>query len=409
MSLLEKLLLGHEALATKEVLAFSVPTSASIASEPCGVDSCDAPNGTCAVCAEEAADVLCDKYCGLFFHVECLPELRGRKLLGLPVWANWVCPKCRGIHRLGPVVVSEGGDPFISTQERSANRSMMSLMDVASGLRHGAARSLHRLYDEACRQCGGAGSSAAPLICCDHNACNRAWHVGCVPELASAGTVPAGVWHCPDCPPVSPSAVDTNAIPFAVSLPQAAISGIDTAVEACRSSAEEKFIPEHFMPLDDFLIQWAGGEKAWSNIVQRVQADRVKVELRNPPQFTRLKCNRWTVRRPKLASRGSARSRAGDGDTCLCHLTRDPCGSACLNRSLNMECTRASCGYGDDETKSCHNRDMQRHNKSKVVARPTGGKGWGLFASEAIMAGAFVIEVGWCSTHTMCLPPTFVC
>jgi hypothetical protein len=328
------------------------------------------------------------------------------------------------VHRLGPVVVPEGGDPSISAQERVANSNVFGLLDVAAGLRHGAGRNLHHLHDESCRKCGGAGTPTDPLVLCDGDVCRRAWHVACVPELA-AGGVPEGSWVCPECPPQNTiplshdkgadsvtAALGTDELPGASSPLQCAVFGEGGAAGYAASAScvqgvgkkEQVAIATDAavelvaasVPFDGVLPLWAGGERSWEALVQRAQADRAKRE--QPPEFTRIKANRWTVKRPKLwlASRGIARSRGGDGDTCLCHVTNSHCGDTCLNRSLNMECTKATCGYGVDDERRCHNRDLQRHTKGKVIARPTPGKGWGLFAASDIPSGALVIEVRAC-------------
>lgn len=423
-ALFGKLLRGQEAVRNAEVApkedADEIPTPVAATT-----DSTKVPctTGPCAVCEEAGASVVCELYCGKHFHSTCLPELRGRSRLGLPVWPNWVCPRCRGVHRLGPVVVPEGGDPSISAQERVANSNVFGLLDVAAGLRHGAGRNLHHLHDESCRKCGGAGTPTDPLVLCDGDVCRRAWHVACVPELA-AGGVPEGSWICPECPPQNTiplthdkradsvtAALGTDELPGASSPLQCAVFGeggaagyaasascvqVETGVGkkeqvAIATDAAVELVAAS-VPFDGVLPLWAGGERSWEALVQRAQADRAKRE--QPPEFTRIKANRWTVKRPKLwlASRGIARSRGGDGDTCLCHVTNSHCGDTCLNRSLNMECTKATCGYGVDDERRCHNRDLQRHTKGKVIARPTPGKGWGLFAASDIPSGALVIE-----------------
>jgi hypothetical protein len=342
------------------------------------------------------------------------------------MWPNWVCPSCRGVHGLGPVVIPEGGDPSVTAEERLVNSTVMGLLDVAAGLRHGAARSLHRLHDEECRKCGGSGLKA-PLVLCDGAGCPRAWHASCAPGLS--GSVPAGEWLCPECSSGADLGVSSEAAPASsasarASAPdareaaQVSSKGCSRADRSSSSSpatetssasvASGEVLPEVVpafsagataegstgsvetaIPFDGVLESWVGSSRQWTKLLERVQADRSKAELRDQPVYTRLKANRWLVKRPKLALRGK---RGGECDACTCSERQDACGDSCLNRSLNMECTKATCGYGDDPERRCHNRDLQRHNKSKVSVRPTPGKGWGLFAAADIPAGALVVE-----------------
>ena len=137
-------------------------------------------------------------------------------------------------------------------------------------------------------------------------------------------------------------------------------------------------------------MRLAGGPAPWAALITKVHEARQKDLLRNPPKFTYLRACRWRVPRPKAPRRDHDDA----NDVCQCRAACEPCGESCLNRGLNVECTAATCSYGADDgpERRCNNRDMQRRNNSRVVARPTPGKGWGLFAEEALPAGAFVVE-----------------
>ena len=465
MSLALKLLRGGTVLANK--LAASpraTPASKEPAVEPRPVEPASSRHAKpvhevdCPVCSEDGPSITCAKACGRAYHPDCLPELRGRTKKGLPIWPDWVCPPCRGAHRLGPVVVAEGGDPSSTSLERVANGgvlgALLEQLNVAASL-----RPVSLMHDEACRSCGGPSSDVDPLVLCDGVGCSSAWHIACAPTLAALGAVPDGDWLCATCTNVTntPAAEEPDTrsgtvvaggdsdehcasvafvaakVPVEPSAPVKASesvcepaaaparAGKKTArrsprkLASCISSSEpadaaavfETELPapaalttesatdmppgdsaDTVVPFDDAIEGWAGGAAKWTALVAKARDARVKDELRHPPKYSYLSRCRWRVPRPKSSRRGS------DEGVCQCEAGGSACDDSCLNRGLNIECTAATCSWGADDgpERRCLNRDLQRRNNSRIVARPTPGKGWGLFAESDIPAGAFVVE-----------------
>ncbi|KAK9841637.1 hypothetical protein WJX74_009147 [Apatococcus lobatus] len=60
----------------------------------------------------------------------------------------------------------------------------------------------------------------------------------------------------------------------------------------------------------------------------------------------------------------------------------------CLNRLLNIECTKGSCPAGE----ACQNQSIQKRRSPPTRLTKVGDRGWGLFAAGDIKAGSFVIE-----------------
>ncbi|CAL8462433.1 g1966 [Coccomyxa elongata] len=64
------------------------------------------------------------------------------------------------------------------------------------------------------------------------------------------------------------------------------------------------------------------------------------------------------------------------------------CGPDCLNRMLNMECVPGYCPCGE----RCSNQQFSKRQYAKLEKRRAGAKGFGLFATEDLLAGQFIIE-----------------
>lgn len=460
MSLVLKLLRGGKALANKLAASPRATPASKEPLEPRSVEPVSSRakpvhEADCPVCSEDGPSIMCAKVCGRAYHPDCLPELRGRMKKGLPIWPDWVCPPCRGAHRLGPVVVAEGGDPSSTTLERVANGgvlgALLEQLNVAASL-----RPVSLMHDEACRSCGGPSSDVDPLVLCDGVGCSSAWHIACAPTLAALGAVPDGEWLCAACanmttpttaePDTRSGTVVTegdsnergastaSVTPTVTREPSAPVHASESVCEpaapavagkkAARRNARKRLpcvssnepgnaaivetespapaaltvdaatdvspgdSADTVAPFDDAIEGWAGGTAKWTALVAKARDARVKDELRHPPKYSYLSRCRWRVPRPKSSRRGS------DEGVCQCEAADSACDDSCLNRGLNIECTAATCSWGADDgpERHCLNRDLQRRNNSRIVARPTPGKGWGLFAESDIPAGAFVVE-----------------
>ncbi|KAF0932185.1 hypothetical protein E2562_008716 [Oryza meyeriana var. granulata] len=76
---------------------------------------------------------------------------------------------------------------------------------------------------------------------------------------------------------------------------------------------------------------------------------------------------------------------------CNCKLPQDGrmgCRDGCLNRILNIECTKRTCPCGEH----CSNQQFQRRNYAKLAWFYTGKKGYGLQLNEDVSEGRFLIE-----------------
>jgi hypothetical protein len=80
------------------------------------------------------------------------------------------------------------------------------------------------------------------------------------------------------------------------------------------------------------------------------------------------------------------------------------CKEDCLNRVSFQECSSRTCVFGKDVEGQCSNRAIQRReNAMTIPLLAMGGKGWGLFADQDIMAGTFIAEyVGDILDETAC-------
>ena len=59
-----------------------------------------------------------------------------------------------------------------------------------------------------------------------------------------------------------------------------------------------------------------------------------------------------------------------------------------MSQQMRVECRAGSCRCGE----LCQNQRLQRCQGAAVNVQRAGKKGWGLFATEAVRAHAFVIE-----------------
>ncbi|KAK9809740.1 hypothetical protein WJX73_001840 [Symbiochloris irregularis] len=76
---------------------------------------------------------------------------------------------------------------------------------------------------------------------------------------------------------------------------------------------------------------------------------------------------------------------------CQCKPPKDGgpgCGTRCLNRILNLECTPEFCPCGDQ----CSNQMFSRRRYASLDKRRAGAKGFGLFTTQDLKAGQFIIE-----------------
>ncbi|KAK4370472.1 hypothetical protein RND71_009947 [Anisodus tanguticus] len=77
----------------------------------------------------------------------------------------------------------------------------------------------------------------------------------------------------------------------------------------------------------------------------------------------------------------------------VCHCEppsdgRMGCGDGCLNRMLNIECSRGTCPCGE----FCSNQQFQKRNYAKLKCFKCGKKGYGLQLLENVSEGQFLIE-----------------
>lgn len=102
--------------------------------------------------------------------------------------------------------------------------------------------------------------------------------------------------------------------------------------------------------------------------------------------FTYIKRNEYVVRGKKIDE--------DESDDCGCVLTKEQmkrgergCGIDCLNRQMSIECN-ADCKLGP----YCDNQRIQKSENPRCTVFITEKKGFGLFASSTIPAGAFIME-----------------
>ena len=76
-------------------------------------------------------------------------------------------------------------------------------------------------------------------------------------------------------------------------------------------------------------------------------------------------------------------------EPCRCN-PKSPCGptSNCFNRAIYTECCPTNCPAGD----KCQNQKLRLGQNAPTLPFHTGGRGWGLKATEDIVCGDFVIE-----------------
>lgn len=285
------------------------------------------------------------------------------------------------------------------------------------------------------------------LVLCDGPGCTKVYHVRCAPDLAAAGRVPEGDWYCPSCaaalcgsptvdtdspaaaaeqqPSSSPGTLagtatassnvagesaSGSAAPAAVPpAPGRSPTGADTFAPAPASIDTDLIVDESaLVPLPPMLQPLLAPSKLFFDGylnndrsgfgVEELRDIRAKAaelaaaeEARHPPPYKHVARCVYVGERPK-------RKRAGahddDGERCNCSsdASKRGCVDGCVNRVLFLECNSHNCGYGGDPDRLCSNRSLQRRVTKKVIPKPTGGKGWGLFAGEAIAAGEFVME-----------------
>ena len=90
--------------------------------------------------------------------------------------------------------------------------------------------------------------------------------------------------------------------------------------------------------------------------------------------------NEYTYRRRK-------KQHEDDIMMCQCH-NWDKCGPDCLNRLLNIECVEEYCPCAH----KCTNQLFTKRQYAGVEVRRAGAKGFGLFTTEDVKEGDFVIE-----------------
>jgi hypothetical protein len=305
------------------------------------------------------------------------------------------------------------------------------------------------------------------VVLCDGPGCTRVYHVGCAPDLAAAGEVPEGDWLCPQCSAggladslglglglgttsgTAPGAINTAAPSssdsdsavgtFGVS-PARARPGSQPAASPAASltaavsagdplvagAADVVMMPDAPLPsavagllppgalqrhMDGFLQSPAGlGAEGLREVVMRSAELKDKEECRHPPPYKHITRCLYRIPKPKAPRGSKVRKGRGDEDgidvqdCCGCAAEGKGCRDDCDNRLLMQEeCNAANCSYGADAELQCHNRSLQRRRTKKVVPRPVGGKGWGLFAGEDIAPGEFVMEyVGEILNDTGC-------
>uniref|UniRef100_A0A0D9VH08 Histone-lysine N-methyltransferase n=1 Tax=Leersia perrieri TaxID=77586 RepID=A0A0D9VH08_9ORYZ len=102
------------------------------------------------------------------------------------------------------------------------------------------------------------------------------------------------------------------------------------------------------------------------------------------PKFSQIRSNLFQHRNRRTQS-------IDESMVCNCKPPQDGrmgCRDGCLNRILNIECTKRTCPCGEQ----CSNQQFQRRNYAKLCRFNTGKKGFGLQLNEDVSEGQFLIE-----------------
>ncbi|XP_040376211.1 uncharacterized protein LOC102714703 [Oryza brachyantha] len=112
--------------------------------------------------------------------------------------------------------------------------------------------------------------------------------------------------------------------------------------------------------------------------------DKSNSKASGEPNYASLRSNLFLHRNRRTQS-------IDESMVCNCKPPQDGrmgCRDGCLNRILNIECTKRTCPCGEH----CSNQQFQRRNYAKLARFHTGQKGYGLQLNEDVFEGRFLIE-----------------
>eukprot|EP00887_Chlorella_sp_A99_P003835 scaffold11.g3835.t1 len=187
-------------------------------------------------------------------------------------------------------------------------------------------------------------------------ACDRCEKWRRVPKELADGLAEDAKWFCENNPDAAFSSCDVPQ-----ELPDEEIDRLNEAQEAAAAAAR--------------AAAAAGGGGA------------ARHRRKRPPVWQLLQSNIYTNRERKVQD---------EDDIMICQCkpiwatdtTTVGCGPECLNRMLTIECHVDYCPCGE----RCTNRMFSQRQYAKLEVRRAGAKGFGLFTSQDLKAGQFVIE-----------------
>lgn len=196
-------------------------------------------------------------------------------------------------------------------------------------------------------------------VCCER--CGTMYHSRCVSRLASFNAVTAA-FTCAAC---------AKAASMSTTQPQEAEGGRRKRHRA--ETSDQHYDPSIFLDdIQEVCSAAHDGDRHDQSVVNAA-----------PPPYRHIKTCKWLTEKPQ------PRRETYKSGKCDCS---SGCSHSCPNRLNDEECTAATCQYGEDPGMKCTNRQIQRRQGAHVQVRYAEGKGFGLFASEDIGEGNFIIE-----------------
>jgi SET domain-containing protein len=175
------------------------------------------------------------------------------------------------------------------------------------------------------------------------------------------------------------------------------------------------------------LLNLETTKKELESLRENLKNERVSFFQSNPPEFDyirvcrdlRIKLNSSNIDSPIKRNTNNRGNNDDEAAICVCKKEVENsgkkksnklsergtgCKEDCLNRVSFQECSSRTCVFGKDVEGQCSNRAIQRRENAMTIPMlAMGGKGWGLFADQDIIAGTFIAEyVGDILDETAC-------